>query len=269
MSSGPVLVVIADSLSFHGPDRAEPADEPRLWPHVAASVVDGRAELHAGLGWTARHAWRAMAGDPRIWASLRHADAVVLGVGGMDTLPSPVPTALRETIPALRPALLRRAVRDAHGWLTPRAARLLGAAGPVALPPGETVRHLERLRVAVTTLIPGLPVVGMLPAVHRAPAYGGVHAGRERHVAALTAWASRRGVALVDPAPLVADHVLRRPRQPRRHPLGLGGARGRGGRGGPHGGEGPGRPGLSTALEGAEVRGAHRRGPGGCGARPP
>ena len=209
MSSGPVLVVIADSLSFHGPDRAEPADEPRLWPHVAASVVDGRAELHAGLGWTARHAWRAMVGDPRIWASLRHADAVVLGVGGMDTLPSPVPTALRETIPALRPAPLRRAVRDAHGWLTPRAARLLGAAGPVALPPGETVRHLERLRVAVTTLIPGLPVVGMLPAVHRAPAYGGVHAGRERHVAALTAWASGRGVALVDPAPLVADHVLR------------------------------------------------------------
>ncbi|WP_433027848.1 hypothetical protein [Actinomycetospora sp. CA-053990] len=137
MSSGPVLVVIADSLSFHGPDRAEPADEPRLWPHVAASVVDGRAELHAGLGWTARHAWRAMVGDPRIWASLRHADAVVLGVGGMDTLPSPVPTALRETIPALRPAPLRRAVRDAHGWLTPRAARLLGAAGPVALPPGR------------------------------------------------------------------------------------------------------------------------------------
>ncbi|MEJ2890261.1 diglucosylglycerate octanoyltransferase [Actinomycetospora aeridis] len=204
----PVLVVIADSLSFHGPDRAEPADEPRLWPHVAGRAAGGRAELHAGLGWTARHAWRAMLGDPRIWASLRHADAVVLGVGGMDTLPSPLPTALRELIPAVRPSWLRRSVRDAHRWMTPRAARVLGRAGPVALPPGETVRYLERLRVAVTTLIPGLPVVGVLPAVHRAPLYGGVHAGRDRHVAALTAWASSRGVLLVDPVPLVADHVL-------------------------------------------------------------
>lgn len=207
-AGGPVLVVIADSLSFHGPDRAEPADEPRLWPHVAARTVGGRAELHAGLGWTARHAWRAMVGDPRIWASLRHADAVVLGVGGMDTLPSPVPTALRETIPAIRPARVRRAVRDAHRWLTPRAARALRRAGPVALAPGETVRHLERLRVAVTALIPGLPVVGMLPSVHRAPDYGAVHAGRDRHVAAMTAWARTHDVVLVDPAPLVADHVL-------------------------------------------------------------
>ena len=203
-----LLVVIGDSLSFHGPDRAEPADEPRLWPHVAGRAAGGRAELHAGLGWTARHAWRAMVGDPRIWASLRHADAVVLGIGGMDTLPSPVPTALRELIPAVRPPALRRAVRDAHRWVTPRAARLLGAAGPVALPPAETVRHLEGLRVAVTTLVPGLPVVGMLPSVHRSPFYGGVHAGREPHVRALTSWGASRSVRLVDPVPLVADHVL-------------------------------------------------------------
>lgn len=209
MSSGaPTLVVIADSLSFHGPDRAEPADEPRLWPHVAGRAAGGRAELHAGLGWTARHAWRAMVGDPRLWASLRHADALVLGVGGMDTLPSPVPTALRELIPAVHSPRLRRAARDAHTWVVPRAARVLGRAGPVALPPAETVRHLELLRVAVTALIPGLPVIGMLPAVHRSPLYGAVHAGRDAHVAALTAWAGASGVRLVDPAPLVADHVL-------------------------------------------------------------
>jgi hypothetical protein len=204
----PVLVVIADSLSFHGPDQAEPADDDRLWPHVAARAAGGRAELHAGLGWTARHAWRAMVGDPRLWASLRHADAVVLGVGGMDTLPSPVPTVLRETIPALRPARVRRAARRANGWITPRAARLLGPAGPLALPPRETVRHLELLRLAVHTLLPDAPVVALLPAVHRAPYYGGVHAGRDGHIAAMTAWARSHAVTLVDPAPLVADHVL-------------------------------------------------------------
>lgn len=203
---GPVLV--ADSLSFHGPERAEPADEPRLWPHAAARRVGGTAELHAGLGWTARHAWRAMVGDPRLWASVRRADALVIGVGGMDTLPSPVPTLLRETIPALRPAALRHAARAAHSWITPRAARWLGAAGPVALPPAETVHHLDLVRASVVALLPGLPVVALLPAVRRAPFYAGVHAGRARHVAAMTSWATAHGVTLVDPAPLAADHVL-------------------------------------------------------------
>ncbi len=204
----PVLVVIGDSLSFHGPERAEPADDERLWPHVAARAAGGRAELHAGLGWTARHAWRAMVGDPRLWASLRRADAVVLGVGGVDTLPSPVPTVLREAIPALRPARVRQAARAAYGWITPRAARRLGPACPLVLPAAETVRHLELLRQAVHTLLPAVPVVALLPAVHRAPSYGGMHAGRAGHVDAMTAWARTRAVTLVDPAPLVADHVL-------------------------------------------------------------
>ncbi|HKQ42946.1 MAG TPA: SGNH/GDSL hydrolase family protein, partial [Pseudonocardia sp.] len=45
---GPTLLVLADSLAFHGPERAEPADEPRLWPNVAAAALGGRAELVAG-----------------------------------------------------------------------------------------------------------------------------------------------------------------------------------------------------------------------------
>ena len=52
-----------------GPQRAEPADEPGLWPNVAAAALGGRAELVAGIGWTARHAWHALTSDPRVWAT--------------------------------------------------------------------------------------------------------------------------------------------------------------------------------------------------------
>jgi len=209
-SAEPVLLVLGDSLAFHGPRTAHPADDPRLWPHLAAAALGGTAELHAGIGWTARHAWRAVAGDPRVWASVRRADALVLGVGGMDTLPSPVPTVLRELIPLVRPTRLRRGVRAVHDAAVGPLARVsaMAAGGwPTALSPAETVRHLERCRLAVTTLKPALPVVLLLPAVHRSAYHGGVHAGRPRHDAAMRAWAGEHGVVTVPTAELVAEHV--------------------------------------------------------------
>ncbi len=203
--------MLADSLAFHGPDRPEPADDPRLWPNLAAATLGGRAELVAGIGWTARHAWRALTSDPRVWALLPRVDALVLAVGGMDTLPSPLPTALRETIPHLRPDGLRRAVGLGYLRAQPRLARAFAAlpgGGPVALPPHLTVAHLERCRQAVLAIRPGIPVVAMLPAVHRAVAYGAVHAGRPAAERATRAWAKPSGVALLDLRQLVGAHVL-------------------------------------------------------------
>jgi hypothetical protein len=211
-ASGPVLLVLADSLAFHGPERAEPADEPRLWPNIAAAALGGRAELVAGIGWTARHAWHALTHDPRVWALMPAVDALVLGVGGMDTLPSPLPTALRELIPALRPDGLRRAVRAGYVRAQPALARTfartLPGGGPVALPPRLTVEHLERCRSAVLAIRPGLPVVAALPPVHRAAVYGSVHAGRPAAERATRAWARDSGVALLDLQALVGEHVL-------------------------------------------------------------
>lgn len=209
--SGPVLLVLGDSLAFHGPRRAEPANEPRLWHNVAAGALGGRAELLAGYGWTARHAWRALIHDPRIWPVMPSVDALVLGVGGMDTLPSPLPTAMRELIPALRPDGLRRAVRDGYQAAQPRLARalaLLPGGGPVALPPAQTVRYLELCRRAVTTIRPGIPVVAFLPSVHRAAAYGYVHPGRPAGERATRSWASSVGVATLDVPGLVRGHVF-------------------------------------------------------------
>jgi len=209
--AGPVLLVLADSLAFHGPSRAEPSNEPRLWHNVAAAALGGRAELLAGYGWTARHAWRGLTRDPRIWSIMPTVDALVLGVGGMDTLPSPLPTALRELIPSLRPAGLRRAVRDGYLAAQPRLARslaLLPGGGPVALPPKLTVQYLESCRRAVTTIRPGIPVVALLPGVHRAPAYGGVHAGRAAAERVTRAWAASAGVATLDVRTLIGAHVM-------------------------------------------------------------
>lgn len=209
---GPVLLVLGDSLTFHGPERAEPADEPRLWPNVAATALGGRAELVAGIGWTSRHAWHALISDPRVWSLLPAADALVLGVGGMDTLPSPLPTALRELIPVLRPDALRRAVRAgylrAQPWLARALAAVVPGGGPVALPPRLTVAHLERCRSAVLAVRPDLPVVAVLPPPHRAACYGRVHPGRAAAERATMAWARERGVAVLDLPALVADHVL-------------------------------------------------------------
>jgi len=211
VSGGPTLLVLADSLAFHGPQRAEPADEPRLWPNVAAHRLGGRAELVAGIGWTARHAWRALTQDPRVWALLPRVDALVLGVGGMDTLPSPLPTALRELIPVLRPERLRRAVRSAYVRAQPALSRgfaaTLPGGGPVALPPRLTVQHLERCRRGVLALRPTIPVVAVLPPVHRAAVYGGVHPGRAAAERATRAWAAATGVRLLDLRELVGEHV--------------------------------------------------------------
>ena len=210
MSGGPLLLVFGDSLAFHGPQRAEPANEPRLWPNVAAAALGGRAELVAGFGWTAREAWWALTRDPRVWAVLPDVDGAVFGIGGMDTLPSPLPSYLREGLRYLRPDWLRRLARRLYLAAQPRLARVQAAVAggwPVALPPRLTVRYLERCRVALHGVRPGLPVVVLSPSVHRAAAYGYVHSGRKRGNTAVRGWAAAAGIPVVDLPLLVGEHI--------------------------------------------------------------
>ncbi|HEX9336839.1 MAG TPA: diglucosylglycerate octanoyltransferase [Pseudonocardiaceae bacterium] len=203
----PLLLVFADSLAFHGPTGPMPADDPRLWPNVAAARLGGDALLFAGAGWTARDAWWALAGDPNVWASLPKIDAVVLAVGSMDTLPSPLPTYLRTGLRYLRPDRLRRTARAAYGRLQPALARLSGG-HPVALPPALTVRYLDDCLGALHALRPDLPIYGILPATHRAAAYGYVHTGHGPATSAIAAWGRRRNVPLLDLTALTRAHVL-------------------------------------------------------------
>ncbi|WP_308188614.1 diglucosylglycerate octanoyltransferase [Nocardia spumae] len=201
----PVLVVIADSLSYFGPKGGLPADHPRIWPNLVATELDWDVELVARIGWTCRDAYWALIGDPRIWAAVPRAGAVVLATGGMDTLPSPLPTALRELIRYLRPPVLRRQVRNGYQWLQPRLSKL---GRPVALPPHVTVDYLEQSRHALAQLRPDLPVVSVLPSVHDCEAYGRVHSGREPAVRAVRAWSAESGVPLVDLGEAVRDDIF-------------------------------------------------------------
>lgn len=200
----PVLLVVADSLSYFGPKGGLPANDPRIWPNLVAAELDWDVELVARIGWTCRDAYWALIGDPRVWATVPRAGAVVIATGGMDSLPSPLPTALRELIRYLRPPALRRTVRTGYQWLQPRLSRL---GGPVALPPKISVDYLEQMREALSHLRPELPVISVLPSVHRCEAYGEVHTGREPAVRALRAWSAKSGVPLVDLGEAVRPNI--------------------------------------------------------------
>jgi lysophospholipase L1-like esterase len=203
----PTLLLFGDSLSFHGPEGPCSADDPRLWPNVAASALGGQAELVAGFGWTARDAYWALTGDPRVWSLLPKADVLVLAVGSMDTLPSPLPTYLRQGIRYLRPDPVRRWARRGYLNAQPWLARITRGR-PAALPATLTVRYLDKILVSIRALRPDLPAVGVLPPVHRARSYGFVHTARVGAAAAIREWGRRSGVPLLDLAELTRDHVL-------------------------------------------------------------
>ena len=199
----PTLLVFADSLSYYGPTGGLPSDDPRIWPNIVAAQLGWDLELIGRIGWTCRDVWWAATQDPRSWAALRTAGAVVFATGGMDSLPSPLPTALRELIRYVRPPELRRRVRDGYGWLQARAS----AVSRPALPPHLTAEYLEMTRAAIDFNRPGIPVVASLPSVHVADIYGRAHRGRAGTVAAITAWAEEHDVPLVDLKAAVAEEI--------------------------------------------------------------
>lgn len=200
----PTLLIFCDSLSYYGPTGGLPSDDPRIWPNIVARQMNWDVELIGRIGWTSRDVWWAATQDPRSWAALPRAGAVIFATSGMDSLPSPLPTALRELIRYVRPAGLRRWVRDGYGWLQPKLSPVARA----ALPPHLTAEYLEMTRGAIDFNRPGIPVVACLPSVHVAPTYGMAHHGRAGTVAAITRWAAEHDVALVDLKAAVADEVL-------------------------------------------------------------
>lgn len=201
----PVLLVLGDSLAYYGPKGGLPADHPDIWPNLVARELDWHVELIARIGWTSRDAWWALTQDPRVWAAVPKAGAVVFAVGGMDSLPSPFPTAVREQLRYVRPPALRRIARAGYGWLQPRLSPL---GWPVALPPRLSVQYLESARSALEYMRPELPIIGTLPSVHRSVAYRQVHSGRPRAVKAIEHWAAEKDVPLVDLAAAVRDNVF-------------------------------------------------------------
>ena len=208
---GSNLLVVGDSLTYHGPDRPHVLTDSRLWPNIAAaSCVGDNAEtsrpdpsaaasvdLVARLGWTARDAWWAITKDPYLWgAVLPRADALVLAVGGMDHLPASIPTYLRDGIPYIRPASLRRRVRDAYRTLSPPVIRLSGGFLR-QLPQEATDHYLGRITSVVRHFNPDVPVVLVAPGIHRSPDYPDHHHHQPALVAARR-WADKYETGYVE-----------------------------------------------------------------------
>lgn len=196
------VFVIADSLAFHGPERIEVPTDPRLYPQVAARALDAQVDVLAREGWTARDAWWALTKDPNAYGMfLPRADAVIVGVGGMDQLPASVPTWLRDSIPYVRSGGLRRRIRSAYRSWTP--AVISATSGRLRqLPQVVTDRYLTRIVQAVGAVRPGIPIVLLAPCPYDSPYYPSQrhHAGA---VAAAFDLGERLGVPVVDPAPFV------------------------------------------------------------------
>ncbi len=200
------MLVLGDSLTFHGPHRAEPLTDPRLWPNVVAATLGAHVDVVARLGWTSRDAWWAVTKDPNVWSVLLpRADVLVLAVGGMDQLPASVPTWLRESIPYVRPGALRRGVRTAYRRATPHVIRATGGRLRT-VPQPVTDHYLTRVVEGARFFHPGLAVVAMDPPPYDAPAYP----SQRHHAAAVGAaqrWATSIGVRLVETGPLVRPHL--------------------------------------------------------------
>lgn len=196
------LLVIGDSLSYHGPDHPHPAREPRLWVNVAANDWSAHLgepvelDLTARLGWTSRDAWWALTKDPYLWGDVApRADALVLAVGGMDHLPASIPTYLRDGIPYVRPASLRRKVRDFYHSASPLVIKATGG-GLRQLPQSATDHYLARITAAVRVFNPDIPVVLLAPGQHSSPVYP----TNRHHVPALVAatkWVEENDATLV------------------------------------------------------------------------
>ncbi|MBD8505651.1 SGNH/GDSL hydrolase family protein [Hoyosella sp. G463] len=203
-STTPTLLVLGDSLAFYGPSGGLPADDHRIWPSLVAAELGWRTHLCARVGWTSRDAWWALTQDPLVWSAIPRAGAVVIAVAGMDSLPSPLPTALREQIRYVRPSWLRRRVRATYARVQPVLAPL---GWPMALPPAVTVAYLERIRGAIDAVRPDIPILAVLPAQHHSRYYGYTQPGQPRTSRAITQWASEKGVPLIDIPAATIDHL--------------------------------------------------------------
>jgi len=201
------VLVLADSLAFHGPVRGELLTEPRLWPNVLARELPGAVDVVARLGWTARDVWWALTRDPQVYSLLLpRADAVVLAVGGMDYLPALLPTYLREGIPYLRPDWLRRSARRVYQAAQPWGARVHSGRWRT-LPQHLTDGYLSRAVAGIRYFHPDTVVLGMVPPPHDARLYGHVTAGHWPAARAAQAWGRREEVPMLDTRPLVAPEL--------------------------------------------------------------
>jgi hypothetical protein len=207
------LVVLGDSFTFHGPDGPVPLHEPRLYPNVLRALLaarSGRAwevAVVARAGWSVRDVWLALQKDVHLQQRvLLGAEAVVLGVGSFDWVPVGVPTPLRALLPYVRPTELRRRLRE----LLDRRHHVLVRAtgGRIVRTPASVYAHNWRKSVeGIRVFAPDAALCALLPGIHRAPYYAGLHPHHARGVTLTRRLAAEASVPLVDLPAIGARHL--------------------------------------------------------------
>ncbi len=203
------VLVLGDSLTFHGPQGIVSPSDPRLFPNIAAAHLALKlgapveVDLVAREGWTSRDAWWALTKDPVVFGIyLPRASAVIIEVGGMDQLPAVIPTYLREGMPYLRPGGLRRRTRRLYRNLAPK---IVGRTGGLMrqLPQSATDRYLTRIVQAVRAISGDIPIVAVTPSPYNSRYYPSQKYHHNARTSAFS-WAAFLGVPLVD----IENHVL-------------------------------------------------------------
>jgi diglucosylglycerate octanoyltransferase len=198
------LVVLGDSLAFHGPEGPVPLTEARLYPNqlgVRLAVGTGESwdvAVVARAGWCTRDLWLALQKDVHLQQQvLMGADAVVIGIGGADALTVGLPRSVMAVLPFVRPTPLRRWLRQqvdrAHPALIGLTAELL------RFTPRSVYRHCWRKSVeAVRLFTRDAPLCALMPPLHAGPYYR--HSLRHHHdtVADTGTLAADLNVPLVD-----------------------------------------------------------------------
>ncbi len=209
----PRLVVLADSLSFHGPGGPLPLADPRLYPNRLAARLGAAtgsrwdAAVIAQAGWGVREAWLALQRDVHLQQQvLMGADAVVLGLGSSDSLSTGVPRPVMAALHFLRPTPLRRRVRRTidrhHGALV----ALTGAR--LHYTPPSVYRHGWRKSVeALRLFAPGAALCAVSPAIHDGAFYAHRHPFYARYAEETAALGAALDVPLVDLAALLRRHL--------------------------------------------------------------
>lgn len=202
------ILVLGDSLCYHGPDARLRTDDPRMFPNVMADRVQagtGRrteAVVVARSGWNTRDLWELVTKDVAAQErDLPAADVVVVHGVGADALPVGIPTWLKDLIPRVPSAALRKRLRRLY---VRRHAQLVRVtAGRMRMVPRRVTLDLwPRLVDMVSFYSDGAVVV----ACGCPPTSGLLHGRVDPHSAAGTAdvrrMATEKGLPFVDPQPL-------------------------------------------------------------------
>jgi hypothetical protein len=190
------VLVLGDSLAFHGPERAQPLDDPRLWPNLMGHELGLPVEVFARQGYTARDSWWSLTRDPRVWPLIGTAEAVLLATGGMDKLPTAMPTYLRTGLSYLPTERSRTLARKAYLAVNAPIVRATG--GPLrTLGQRQTDGYHSRCVEALRAVRPDLPIAGIVTHLWAGDYYPST-VGHRPATAAAWAWGRREGVPMAD-----------------------------------------------------------------------